>query len=61
MKFSDLFLPKIQRSDPESRKAAVKNSNDVNLLRQVIEKDVDPGVCREAKRRLGEIRPDMVV
>ena len=61
MKFSDLFLPKIQRSDPESRKAAVKSSNDVNLLRQVIEKDVDPGVCSEAKRRLQEIRPDMVV
>lgn len=61
MKFSDLFLPKIQRSDPESRKAAVKKTTDVNLLKQVIEKDADPGVCREAQMRLKEIRPDLVV
>ena len=61
MKFSDMFLPKIQRSDPESRKEAVKRARDVYLLKQVMEKDADPGVCREAKRRLQELRPDMVV
>ena len=56
MKFSDIFLPKIARSDPEVRKKAVANESNEKLLKQVIEKDSDPEVRELAKKRIEEIR-----
>lgn len=56
MKFSDIFLPKIARSDPEVRKKAVENESNVILLKQVIEKDSDPGVRDLARKRIEELR-----
>lgn len=55
MKFSDLFLPKIARSDPKVRKAAVKAEINKELLKQVIEKDSHPEVREAAKVRLKEL------
>jgi hypothetical protein len=52
MKFSDLFLPKIARSDPEVRKKAVLKEKDPGLLKQVGKKDSDPEVRRLALQRL---------
>ena len=52
MKFGDLFLPKIARSDPETRKKAVLKEKNVGLLQQVSEKDADPEVRKLALRRL---------
>ncbi len=56
MKFSDIFLPKIARSDPEVRKKAVENESNVELLKQVVEKDSDSGVRELAKNRIEELR-----
>ncbi len=55
MKFSDLFLPKIARSDPEVRKDAVRNEQNVELLKNVSKKDSDPDVRNLAVRRLNEL------
>ena len=55
MKFSDLFLPKIARSDPEVRKEAVRNENNLELLKNVSKKDSDPDVRNLALRRLDEL------
>ena len=52
MKFGDLFLPKIARSDPEVRKKAVLKEKNVGLLKQVSEKDEDPEVRRLALEKL---------
>ena len=56
MKFSDIFLPKIARSDPEVRKEAVKTESNVELLKQVIEKDSDRAVRDLARERIEELR-----
>jgi hypothetical protein len=55
MKFSDLFLPKIARSDPKVRKNAVKAESNKELLKQVIKKDSHPEVREAAKNRLKEL------
>lgn len=52
MKFGDLFLPRIARSDPETRKKAVLKEKNVGLLKQVSEKDADPEVRKMALRQL---------
>ena len=52
MKFGDLFLPKIARSDPEVRKKAISEETDIVLLKQVSEKDEDPEVRQFALERL---------
>jgi hypothetical protein len=52
MKLSDLFLPRIARSDPEVRKKAVLKETNVGLLKQVSEKDEDPDVRELALKRL---------
>lgn len=57
MKFKDIFLPKIARSDPQIRKEAVQSEINVELLKQVIEKDLDPDVRRLAQERIHELRP----
>jgi hypothetical protein len=55
VKFSDFFLPKIARSDPEVRKDAVRKEKNVSLLKQVIEKDSDAEVRRLAKKQLAKL------
>lgn len=55
MKFSDLFLPKIARSNPEVRKQAVREETNVGLLQQVSEKDDDPEVRQLALERLASL------
>jgi hypothetical protein len=60
MKFRDLFLPKIARSDPEVRKAAIREEINVELLKQVVQKDSDPEVIDLAEKRIKELRPDSV-
>ncbi len=57
MKFSDIFLPKIARSDPEVRKQAVAAEIDVELLKRVVENDSDQEVRDLARKRIKEIRP----
>jgi hypothetical protein len=59
MKFKDFFLPKIARSDPGMRKEAVREEINVELLKQVIEKDSDPEVRRLAQERIRELRPEV--
>lgn len=56
MKFSDLFLPKLARSNPETRKEAVREEIDVERLRMVVEKDADEGVRRTAQRRIDQLQ-----
>jgi len=60
MKFRDLFLPKIARSDPEVRKAAIREEINVELLKQIVEKESDPEVIDVAVKRISELRPDSV-
>ena len=61
MKFKDLFLPKIARSDPEIRKEAIREEVNVELLKQVVEKDSDPEVRRLAQERIRALRPEAEV
>ena len=60
MKFKDIFLPKILRSDPTVRKEAVRKEVNIELLKQVIEKDADPEVRELAMLRIKELRPQTV-
>ena len=55
MKFGDLFLPKIARSDPRVRIQAVNKCKDVELLKRVIENDKDDSVKQIAKTRIAMI------
>ncbi|MGD8338927.1 MAG: hypothetical protein PVG81_16185 [Desulfobacterales bacterium] len=61
MKFQDFFLPKINRSDPEVRKKAVREEINVELLKQVMKKDADPEVRNLARERLHTIRPELEI
>jgi hypothetical protein len=56
MKFSDIFVPRWQNSNPEVRKRAVERINDIKLLAQIAEMDDDPGVCQAARLRLDRIQ-----
>ena len=55
MKFSDLFVPKIARSNPEVRKEAVRSETNRELLKKVIEKDSEKSVRELARQRLAEL------
>ena len=55
MKFRDLFLPKIARSDPNVRIEAVKEEINRELLKQVIEQDESTAVREAARSRLQEL------
>jgi Asp-tRNA(Asn)/Glu-tRNA(Gln) amidotransferase C subunit len=52
MKLSDLFLPKIARSDPKVREDAVLKCKDADLLKRVIKNDEDERVRQTAQKRL---------
>lgn len=55
MKFSDLFIPQIARSDPKTREKAVLKCKDVELLKRVIQHDKDDHVRQVAKGRIEEL------
>ena len=55
MKFSDLFVPKIARSDPNVRKKAIAAESNPELLKKVIQNDSHPEVRQAAQKRLQEI------
>ncbi len=55
MKFRDIFLPKIARSDPEVRISAVEGEENVELLKKVAEKDSDPRVVKAARKRIAAL------
>lgn len=52
MKFRDLFLPKIVRSDPRVRKNAVLKEGNPEVLKGVIQNDSDRDVRQAARKRL---------
>jgi hypothetical protein len=56
MKFSDIFVPRWQNSNPEVRKRAVERLKDLKLLAQIAEKDDDPGVSQAAMARLERLQ-----
>ena len=55
MKFSDLFVPKYLNSNPDVRIKAVNKMDDINLLKQIAEKDEDHTVCKAAADRVQEL------
>lgn len=55
LKFRDLFLPKIARSDPKVRKEAVNEVENAEVLKKVIENDSDPEVRALAQKRLEQM------
>jgi len=56
MKFSDIFVPKWQNSNPAVRKKAILKIKDVSLLAQIAEKDEDSSVRQAAGSRLTAVR-----
>jgi len=56
MKFSDIFVPRWQNSNPEIRKRAVQRIKDIKLLEQIAENDIDPGVCQMALHQLESLQ-----
>lgn len=52
MKFSDIFVPRWQNSNPEVRKRAVERIKDIKMLEQIADKDEDAAVCQAARLRL---------
>jgi len=56
VKFSDIFVPRWQNSNPEIRKRAVARIKDIKLLEQISENDEDPGVCQTARLRLDSLQ-----
>jgi hypothetical protein len=56
MKFSDLFIPKIARSDPKVREKAVSECKDMDLLQRVIQNDKDEHVRQVAKQRVEALK-----
>ena len=60
MKISDLFLPKIARSNPEVRKDAVRKESNLSLLQQVSKKDKDPEVRKLALKRIKQLATSQV-
>ena len=55
MKFSDLFVPKIARSDPKVRKNAVAKETNVQVLKKVIKNDPHPEVRQMAEKRIQQL------
>jgi hypothetical protein len=51
----DVFLPKIVRSDPKVRIAAIPREKNIELLKNVAKNDSDPEVRRSALKRLQKL------
>ena len=58
MKFRDLFLPKLAHSDPQVRKKAVRNEENVELLKKVIQNDEDSEVRELAQKQIEKLAVD---
>ena len=56
MKFSDIFVPRWQNSNPEIRMRAIERLKDIRLLEQIAEKDEDAGVCQAARLQLESLQ-----
>lgn len=56
MKFRDIFLPKIARSNPEVRKKAVMAEENREILKKVIQNDADQDVRATARDRLKRLK-----
>lgn len=56
MKFSDLFVPRWQNSNPDVRRRAVMKTTDVKLLMQISEKDLDNQVRQTALKRIDDLK-----
>ena len=56
MKFSDLFVPRWQNSNPEIRRKAVLRSNDMKLLSQISEQDVNLQVRQADQKRIDDLK-----
>ena len=56
MKFSDIFVPRWQNSNPEVRIRAVERLKDIKLLEQIAENDADQGVCQAARLQLESLQ-----
>jgi hypothetical protein len=56
MKFSDLFIPKIARSDPKVREKAVLECTDCDLLQRVLKNDKDEHVRQVVRQRLEALK-----
>ncbi len=56
MKFSDLFVPRYQHSNPDVRVKAVKRIKDPKLLDQIAKQDPDPKVRDVASSRLSNLK-----
>jgi hypothetical protein len=55
MKFRDIFLPKIARSDPNVRKRAILEEDNLEIIKKVIENDNDREVRQTARKRLQQL------
>lgn len=60
MKFSDLFVPRWQHSNPEVRIKAINRLQDPSLLAQIVQKDPDERVRESASTRLQEVKGEQV-
>ncbi len=56
MKFSDIFVPRWQNSNPEVRIRAVERLKDIKLLEQIAQNDAELGVCQAAEHRLESLQ-----
>jgi hypothetical protein len=56
MKFSDLFIPKIARSDPKVREKAALECTDIGLLQRVLQNDKDEHVRQVVTRRIEALK-----
>jgi len=60
MKFSDLFVPRYQHSNPKVRKRAVSRLGDIKLLRQISEMDEHQMVRDAAQAQLQRLNEQQV-
>jgi hypothetical protein len=56
MRFSDLFVPRWQNSNPQVRIKAIGRLKDIKLLAQIVEKDEDIEVREAASERLDALQ-----
>lgn len=56
MRFSDLFVPRWQNSNPQVRIKAIGRLRDIKLLGQIAEKDDDIEVREAATERLASLQ-----
>ena len=55
MKFSDLFIPRWRNSNPEVRIKAIEKIDDINLLKQISERDEHAMVRDVAADRIAKL------